>query len=227
MLTESVNVEFYGFLVSIFTPVVIWLIFVIYGVGTINTTTTRLNHIDEELISVNEIDSLIVEAEQDKEATLALLEDLRTIAEGDSAYFELQVVVLQDDIGVRLIIGSEYLFNAGSTNLSPWSPNTLQQIAPPLIKWSQVSSGVIRIEGHTDDVPIQTRLFSSNWELSSARATRVARFLIDSGVSKYRIEVASFADTRPRSTVDQSLNRRIEIFIAPKLVQLYSILANE
>jgi chemotaxis protein MotB len=73
----------------------------------------------------------------------------------------------------------------------------------------------LRINGHTDDRPISTLEFPSNWELSSARAGRVARHLIEKGVHPARIEVHGFAYHRPRanngSRVGRRANRRVEI----------------
>jgi chemotaxis protein MotB len=56
----------------------------------------------------------------------------------------------------------------------------------------------IKVEGHTDDIPIKTERFPSNWELSAARSSRVARFLIDEKLKDYRFKTIAFADTRPK-----------------------------
>ena len=57
----------------------------------------------------------------------------------------------------------------------------------------------VLVEGHTDDQPIASRIFPSNWELSAARAARVVRFFIDSGVSPDRLKAAGLADTQPEA----------------------------
>ena len=71
------------------------------------------------------------------------------------------------------------------------------------------------ISGHTDDQPISTAEFPSNWELSSARASRVARYLIEKGVHPERIAVHGFADHRPRvpngNRTGRGANRRVEL----------------
>lgn len=75
----------------------------------------------------------------------------------------------------------------------------------------------IDIAGHTDDIPIQTERFQSNWELSAARAIAVARDLISLGISPERISVVGYSDTLPvASNFDEegrAKNRRIEIFL--------------
>jgi chemotaxis protein MotB len=71
----------------------------------------------------------------------------------------------------------------------------------------------LSVEGHTDNVPIQTARYPSNWELSSARAARVTRKLIEQGVAADRIRAIGYGDTRPRSENDsaegRAKNRRV------------------
>src|SRR5204862_7400713 len=82
----------------------------------------------------------------------------------------------------------------------------------------------IRIEGHTDNVPISSKLqdrFRTNWELSTARATTVVRYLIDQGgVDRQYLSAVGYADTHPLASNDseegRSSNRRIEIVLYPK-----------
>ena len=76
----------------------------------------------------------------------------------------------------------------------------------------------IRVEGHTDDIPIHTSLFASNWELSTARATRVVQFLIEAGaIEPARLAATGYAEYRPRLPNDSSdaraRNRRVDILI--------------
>jgi chemotaxis protein MotB len=77
---------------------------------------------------------------------------------------------------------------------------------------------VIRVEGHTDDVPIHTPQFNSNWELSTARATTVVQFLIDAGrLDPTRLSAAGYAEYRPRlpndSPESRARNRRVDIVV--------------
>jgi chemotaxis protein MotB len=79
-------------------------------------------------------------------------------------------------------------------------------------------ANVIRVEGHTDDVPIHTAVFASNWELSTARATRVVQFLIgDGGLPAERLSAAGYAEHRPRvpndSPESRARNRRVDIVV--------------
>ena len=75
----------------------------------------------------------------------------------------------------------------------------------------------ISVEGHTDNIPIHTAQFPSNWELSSFRATNVARYFIQKGVGRKRISAVGYADTRPiadnNSAAGRALNRRVSLVI--------------
>ena len=80
---------------------------------------------------------------------------------------------------------------------------------PPEIPW------ILRVDGHTDRVPIFTAQFPSNWELSTARAISVTRFLISRGVPDSRIAATGFAEFQPLDLRDDEIayrrNRRIEL----------------
>ncbi len=90
-----------------------------------------------------------------------------------------------------------------------------------LFKISEVLSqlpGEITVEGHTDDIPINTPRFQSNWDLSAARASSVANALLATGaVEAARLKVQGYADTRPRASNEwaetRALNRRVEIVV--------------
>ncbi|MDZ4825423.1 MAG: flagellar motor protein MotB [Actinomycetota bacterium] len=79
------------------------------------------------------------------------------------------------------------------------------------------------VEGHTDDVPIDTPQFPSNWELSGARASAVLRFLESNGIDRNRLSIDGYADTHPiadnETTEGRAKNRRVEIVIQSKLVE--------
>jgi chemotaxis protein MotB len=126
---------------------------------------------------------------------------------------ELQhiVSVIRADDGVRLRILSSALFPSGSAVLTEeyrWVLNTLGSITSSLDVPAVVS-------GHTDDVPIQTAQFLSNWELSAARAAGVARELVEEGHDPTTIRVEGFGEYQPAvpndSAESRAINRRVEI----------------
>ncbi|MBW2599847.1 MAG: OmpA family protein [Deltaproteobacteria bacterium] len=79
----------------------------------------------------------------------------------------------------------------------------------------------MRIEGHTDDIPISSRIFSSNWELSTARAVNVVKYFIsEGGILPERLSAAGYADSKPLfpnvSDHNRELNRRVEVILTLK-----------
>jgi chemotaxis protein MotB len=122
-------------------------------------------------------------------------------------------------VGDRFVFQSEVLFETGSADLGVVGrlqltrlADTLNEIAPeipPEIEW------VLRIDGHTDSRPISTPEFPSNWELSTARAISVVRFLIDQGIPPGRLAATGFGQFQPLDTGTDEIafrrNRRIEL----------------
>ena len=104
-------------------------------------------------------------------------------------------------------------FKPASAELNDDYYNVIDEIAEVL----RIRPGTIRVEGHTDNLPIRSARFRSNWDLSSARAASVALELMRLGIEDKRFEIAGFADTRPLVANDsgenRSRNRRVEIVI--------------
>ncbi len=106
------------------------------------------------------------------------------------------------------------LFDSGQADLKPQFKKALDAIGPILRR----VPNMIQIEGHTDDRPISTARFPSNWELSTARATAVLRYLIVyDGIPENRLSAAGYADSRPvdpsNTSEARARNRRVEIII--------------
>jgi chemotaxis protein MotB len=154
--------------------------------------------------------------EEKKERDLqSIRQDLESIVNTDqnAAAFETRAN------GVALGLKENVLFPSGKADLNENAYATLRKIVGSLtnIKYR------IAIEGHTDNVPIQSAQFPSNWELSSARASAVARLFIDTGFPKDKVQVVGLADTKPlfpntdeqgqSLPENQSKNRRVVILI--------------
>ncbi len=143
---------------------------------------------------------------------------LKTMIDGG----QLTVSIEQGRIVINL--PNNVLFNSGSANLNPEGEEALTQIASVL---SQFSDRRFQIEGHTDNKPIKSARFPSNWELSSSRALTVVHLLADMDVVPENISAAGFGEFRPRADNEteegRQLNRRIEIIMLPNL----DILSNE
>jgi chemotaxis protein MotB len=121
-------------------------------------------------------------------------------------------------VGDRFIFQSEVLFDSGSAVLGDAGKSQLDDLATTLILLSmdipKDLDWVLRIDGHTDRRPIATAQFPSNWELSTARAGAVAKYLISRGLPADRMVIAGYAEFRPLDPADSdeayTKNRRIE-----------------
>jgi chemotaxis protein MotB len=125
-----------------------------------------------------------------------------------------KISVIQSSKGIRIDIIDSYLFSPGSAAVtSPAALQTLAEIAPILAKGDQT----IDIEGHTDNQPISTKAFNSNWELSAIRATTVLNILSQKGINENRLSATGFGSSRPISGNDSALgkakNRRVSILL--------------
>jgi chemotaxis protein MotB len=119
--------------------------------------------------------------------------------------------------GLVISLREAGFFDSGSAAPKPGTLPTLRQIAASLGS----SPYDLRIEGHTDNIPIHTAEFDSNWELSSARATRIARLFLDlKTISPDRISAAGYAEFHPVASNDtaegRAENRRIDLVVLPR-----------
>jgi len=149
---------------------------------------TGLSH-DEWTSLRNEIDSHLSE--------LGLSKEVRTEATPNEI-----LISLEDKVP----------FDSGKADLRPNVLPVLEKVATVALRYPML---LLRINGHTDNIPISTSEFPSNWELSAARASRVARYIIETGVDPSRIAVQGYAFHRPRvpnsDSANRSANRRVEI----------------
>jgi flagellar motor protein MotB len=117
-------------------------------------------------------------------------------------------------------ISSAAFFDSGSATLSTPGESILRGLAADL-KSDRFKDYQITVEGHTDDAPISTARFPSNWELSTARASAVVHFFLDQGIPAMKLRAAGYADTFPKAPnrdangtaipQNQSQNRRVVI----------------
>jgi chemotaxis protein MotB len=122
-------------------------------------------------------------------------------------------------VGDRFVVPSELLFASGTDELTPMALRQLDSLAATLNEVaSEIPSDVdwvLRIDGHTDRRPIATGRFPSNWELSSARAIAIVKYLITRGVPAKRLSANGFGEFRPldpgETEAAYTINRRIEI----------------
>lgn len=140
-----------------------------------------------------------------------------------------------------ITLPSDFLFRSGEDRMQPAAFTRLRPLFNKIKALPEHRDDLITVEGHTDNVPIRSRRFPSNWELSSARATNVTSFLLKVGLSPKRISTRAFADQRPRVPYADAAgkklrgrelqsarkaNRRVEIILlnAPKELETYGVL---
>lgn len=123
------------------------------------------------------------------------------------------ISVVEGEDGITLRIDNNLLFASGQAALTPRGEGVLDGLVETL---SSVD-GNISVVGHTDNLPINTARFPSNWELSAGRAISVLRYLATQGVSKDRLRAIGYADTQPLESNDspagRAANRRVELLI--------------
>lgn len=146
-------------------------------------------------------------------------EELSQSLKDEIAKGNIKIQQVRDRLTINMV--DRVLFDSGRADIKPAGLKVLKQVSDVLNK---ITDKQIRIEGHTDNVPISTKLqdkFKTNWELSTTRATTVVRYLIDQGgVQPQSLSAVGYADTHPIESNDseqgRSSNRRIEIVLYPK-----------
>lgn len=124
--------------------------------------------------------------------------------------------------GLKIELSSNSLFNSGSADVKGSVQSSLTELSE-IIQGLGEEDYIVEIEGHTDNVPIRTTQFPSNWELSSLRAVNVARLFEATGVKKNQLSAIAYADTRPKEPnlntdgmaipENQATNRRVVVHV--------------
>jgi chemotaxis protein MotB len=122
-----------------------------------------------------------------------------------------QVKVRMDARGVTLEIASDLAFSVGSADLS----YSIKQFLVKLVSTMEKATYAIAVEGHTDNVPMRSVQFPSNWELSASRASAVITYLTSQGIAPDKFRAIGFGDTVPKVANDtaenRAKNRRVDI----------------
>jgi chemotaxis protein MotB len=143
----------------------------------------------------------------------ALQKKLNDYAKAHGFSGQVQTVIERRGLVVR-VLTDKLLFDSGQATLQPAGDPLLEEVATLL---NVDKSHPITVEGNTDTQPIATSQFPSNWELSTARATTVVRFLIAHGVSAERLAAAGYAALHPvdsnATTAGRAHNRRVDIVL--------------
>jgi chemotaxis protein MotB len=138
-----------------------------------------------------------------------LVDQIRQMMDADP-----DIQVTRSHQGTRLSFEDQVLFDFGKAAINPTGFVFLDKIADVLNKIPYA----VRVEGHTDNVPIQTRRFPSNWELSVARAVSVVKYFAEvSNIDPRRLSAVGYGESRPVAANDtlsnRAKNRRVEILL--------------
>ena len=158
-----------------------------------------------------------------EKAKLPLSEVKKKLDEVFKKYeLEDEVEVMLDRKGITVEFASQSFYPSGSANILPTAVPVLEGIGEALSGIS-LSAYMIEVEGHTDDVPIQTPLYPSNWELSVNRATNIVKFLQTIGIDQEHLKAAGYGETRPKVPnvaedgtpipENRAENRRVVVFV--------------
>ncbi|MAH89494.1 MAG: hypothetical protein CMJ06_05625 [Pelagibacterales bacterium] len=158
----------------------------------------------------------------------ALEEKVGELEEYRSEFFgELKKIIGKEKeiniVGDRFVLQSEVFFQSGSARIGPEGKKKVKEITDILIfitnKIPSNINWLIQVEGHTDNIPISTEEFPSNWELSTARAISVAKIMMKNGISSDKINVAGYGEHKPLTKNNNSINREKNRRIELKLTQ--------
>jgi len=169
--------------------------------------------------SIEEMEEALRELDMRRARAEAHLEEFRDLVD------RFRIMIDAGNLKVKVIDGrmivemaTDILFPAGSAEPSAEGSEAIKKVATVL---ASIEKREFQVAGHTDNQPISTAQFPSNWHLGSARAIAVAQLLIEGGLDSERVSASSYADLRPadtnRTAQGRANNRRIEIIVVPDL----------
>jgi chemotaxis protein MotB len=172
--------------------------------------------------NMDEMNKLVEELRAKERQAQARLATFRNMLERFNkmiASGKLRVKIVRGRMVVEL--AENILFDSGKADLKAEGQAALTEVASVL---AGIGERDFQIAGHTDNIPIKSAKFPSNWHLSTSRALTVTTYLADHGVPSVRLSAAGYAETQPAATNDtpegRQQNRRIEIVLMPNLDEL-------
>lgn len=186
----------------------------------------QLDGFDEKYASQKELLEKLKKQEALAKERLKIISDMLSKFKALIKAGKLKVKIR--DGKMMLELPSAVLFKAGEAKLSKDGEKTLAEVAPVL---ASIKKREFQVAGHTDNQPIKKSEFASNWELSTARALMVVKFLEKNGVKPKNLSVAGYSQYQPvadnSSAKGKASNRRIEIVVMPDLDELPNMKALE
>lgn len=158
--------------------------------------------------ATEEIKEKISEAKEIKKAAENISQQIQ------QSHLSRAVKVNNDGESITITVDGQTLFESGDAELSFESDYIFQELIKIFLFYFEFS---INIKGHTDDIPIRTAKFASNWELSAIRATTVLRTFLEEGIDARRMTATGYADSVPLvendTEANRALNRRVEFVL--------------
>lgn len=168
--------------------------------------------IDEMKVALNELKKRKAAADRRIAEFKRLVDKFKKLIDAG----KLRVKIVDGRMVVAL--ATDILFASGSAKLSKEGKAAIGEVAEVL---ASINERSFQVEGHTDNVPIKTAQYPSNWELASARAVTVVKAMVDAGMAPERLSAASYGEFKPAVENDtkegKAQNRRIEIVVVPDL----------
>ncbi|HTR49762.1 MAG TPA: OmpA family protein [Kofleriaceae bacterium] len=203
------------------------------GTQLVTTMKERLEKLGQNVDGLVKERSQLAQAMADTNARLEELRKQKAAADARAAQYRAVVARLRSMIdshqlqvairGGRMIIAlpNDVLFESGRTDVKSDGKAALAKVALAL---APITDRSFLVAGHTDNVPIKTELFPSNWELSTRRAVEVVHYLVSQGMNPKLLAAAGYGEfdpVAPNDTVEhRAQNRRIEIVLQPNLSDL-------
>jgi len=185
----------------------------------------KLDDLEKQKAAVSqELEAKVADISKQKEEEIAKLrttyDELAAGMREEIEQGQVKITQLADRLSVSMV--EKILFPSGEAEITPKGLKVLERVGSVL---KNTKGKIIRVEGHTDNVPIAGDLqkkYPTNWELSAARATNVVRFLQDKvGIEPERLQAVGMSEYRPvasnQTPAGRAQNRRIEIALMPEL----------
>jgi len=184
----------------------------------------KINNLEQQKAAFeNELEIKIGEISKEKEEQIVRLknayDELVADMEKEIEEGKIQITQLADQLSVSMV--DRILFPSGEAEITPEGLEVLERVGKIL---KNTQNKIIRVEGHTDNVAIHSNLqkkFPTNWELSTARAINVVRFLHENvGIEAVRLQAIGMSEYHPvasnKTAAGRNRNRRIEIILLPE-----------
>lgn len=172
-----------------------------------------VSYLDVFLLIIALLVIVLIKAPNQPASNEPLLVEVQPSPDYSKIIDDHRVTVVRDSKHISVRLDESLMFDSSKAIIKPEGKSALQLLIPVL----KTINRPLVIEGHTDNTPINTLLYPSNWELSAARANSVLHYLTAQGIPNHHMSTANYADTRPlvpnNNKSNRSINRRVNLVI--------------